>query len=127
MKKPDFPWKWHTSPDKLVLSDFARYLVYLNHHLHEKDKGFKEAYKQFFNPILNDYKSGKLTNLKHGNNLATYVSELEQYLPSNVKNEQDDDVKKALNFYDKFKSYLTTYDDGLITAEDLVTGLRKFI
>lgn len=127
MKKPDFQWKWNTNQDVLVLSDFARYLVFLNHQLKEEDEGFHEAYSKHFKPLLADYKSGKLTNLRHGNNLATYVRELEQYLPESANEIQQDEITKALKLQNKFKSYLVAYDDGLISSEDMIKGLRKYL
>lgn len=127
MKKPDFPWKWHTNQDILVLSDFARYLVFLNHQMNENDVGFQDAYLKYFKPLHADYKSGKLTNLRHGNNLATYVTELERYLPEESNKVKQDEITKALTLYDKFKTYLTTYDDDLISSDDLINGLRKFL
>lgn len=131
MSKPEFEWKWNTSQDVLVLSDFTRYLVHLKYQLMEGDPGFEDAYKKTFNPIYVDWKCNKLTQLRHGSKLATYVSELEQYLPKNDNMKRQDEETaastKALNFMQKFKSYLVTFDDGLINADAIINGLRKHL
>ena len=125
MQKPDFDWKWNTSQDKLVLSDFARYLVYRNLQSDTCGESSKDTYAKYFKPLLADYKSGKLTQLRHGNKLATYVDELERYLPKEVDTTNQDEIAQALEVMNKIKSYLVAYDDGLINAVDMVEALRK--